>query len=154
MATFFDQKRGWIDVTVKAEILCVGQSDQSSLTQSLQEKINLPNAASLAPISIKNACNKPILVWLRWRLATEEVVDGGPWTFKPAEKSQLTSDERRVMTPFGQLHYYAETADKSHVWQGGISSSPKLINGEIKRMKWDNVSREDGVRLLTINCLS
>ena len=152
---FWDQKRGWIDVTVKAELLCIGDNDQNSLKESLIAKLDLPKISSLMLISIKNACNKPISIWLDWKRASGDWADGeGPWEYKPGERTRLNDDGKLAMTANNTMYFFAQTTDKSLTWQGGEGSVINLVKGEKVQFRKVNVPPKDGARLLTITCNS
>ena len=104
------------------------------------------------PIFIKNNCDRPIKLAIRYKTMLGNWTNEGWWNFEPHEQNFLLLNKEQVQTDSRIFYFYAETMDGIYKWSG--NETLKLKNGESLRMKKSNfkIGSCGNIFELGINC--
>jgi len=93
------------------------------------------NEGYVHPIFIKNNCDKPIKLSIRYKTMSGKWITEGWWYFEPHEQNFLQSNKEQIQTNDRILYFYAETIDGVNKWSGNENVE---LDGESLPMKKSN----------------
>lgn len=100
-------------------------------------------------IAVRNRCNRPIRVAVRYQRSDGKWMAKGWWTFSPGEFANLESSGQRLRTFHDQVYYFAETTDGRSrvVWSG---DHVETVGGRVVPMR--SYRDSTGTRELSLTC--
>lgn len=126
----------------------IKESNTSSNNSNYSPTYATSSSSSINNIRINNECHKPVNIAVRYMNTNDNWVTDGWWEFSPSEKGLLRGDNGRLETDNSILYYFAQSTDKTIVWEG--DKNTKYFKG--KKLDMREVDDENGDIDITLVC--
>jgi len=116
---FWDKRRGWMKMRVRARLRCLGEPDPDRLVTTIARSVGMPLGRSL---SVENDCDQSFRIALTYLTLNGSWETLHWWSFQPRKAEILSkSNSAKITTNNKVIYFYAETLAKDYFWRGSKS---------------------------------